>query len=133
MSKTHTKTAAYIADREKGMTLQQIADKNGVSKQYVAQVVGKQSPKGFRVITEECVYPNLRKWMNANKVSRAELCRRMGITSEPSNIARLRTYMNGRADPPKRTIDKMLQVTGMTYEVLFYREDKNGKEVREHG
>ena len=34
-------------------------------------------------------------------------------------------YITGRADPPKRFIDKMLKITGMSYEVLFAKEDSH--------
>ena len=110
--------------REQGLTHRQIAEQFGVSKQYVAAVCAYYDPTHFRYIDEHCVYPNLRKWMNEHKVSRNELIRRMGLTANPKNSNRLSFYMRGENDPRKDYIDRMLKATGMTYEKLFYREDK---------
>lgn len=112
--------AAMIADRDAGMTYQAIADKHGVSHQYVSQVCGRYSPKGYRPVTETgCVYPNWRRWMNENKISRNELLRRMGLAIVIENSERLRRYMRGEGYPRKDYIDRLLAVTGMSYECLF--------------
>ena len=117
-----------INDRDAGMTHQQIADKHGVSRQYVSQVCATHNPSQFRAVKKEhCIYPNLRAWMNKNRCSRAELARRMGYSSEPCSSLRLGDYMMGRFAPRKPMIDKMLEVTGMTYEKLFALEDDDGK------
>lgn len=109
-----------VDDRDAGMTYKQIAEKHGVSTQYVAQVVGKYNPSYFKVITETgCVYVNLRKWMNENKVSKSELLRRMYIEPHPENLERLRNVMRGVSNPRKDYIDRMIEATGMTYKKLF--------------
>lgn len=127
-NRDHSRADLYRADREKGMTYQQIADKYGVSRQAVGQVCGKWNPHNFKVVTGKCVYPNLRKWQNDNKVSQKELVRRMGLTAYAGTCTQISAYTTGLTDPPKYIIDKMIEVTGLPYEVLFYREDKNGKE-----
>lgn len=109
--------------RDKGMTYQQIADHLGISYQAVANVLSKNNPRLFRFISESgCAYPNLRRWMNENKVGKRELLRRCGLAVAPGNVARLESYLSGRVDLPKRTIDKILSVTGMSYEEVFWRE-----------
>ena len=95
-----------------------------MSPQYVSAVCASYNPARFQYVDENCVYPNLRKWLNDNKISRNELLRRMGITVHPNNSGRLSSYMRGQCDPKKDYIDLMLKATGMTYEKLFYREDK---------
>ena len=110
--------------RDQGLKYREIAERFGVSVQYVSMVCASYAPERFQVIDGNCVYPNLRKWMNDNKVSRSELLRRMGITVHPNNSGRLSSYMRGQCEPRKDFIDKMLKATGMTYEKLFYREDK---------
>lgn len=119
------KKQQMMADRDSGMTYQQIADKYGVSKQYVGIVCGKANTKAFQVIKEDgCIYPNLRNWMNKNKVSRGELIRMMGATyAHQTFTMKLSGYMRGESEPKKGYIDNLLRVTGMTYEELFYRED----------
>lgn len=107
-----------IALRDQGMTYQQIADIVGVSKQRVAQICGKTAEWQFRAITKNgCIYPYWRAWMNANRVSRNELVRRMGFSS----AVKLSHWMRGDSFPTKQQIDSILRVTGLTYEQLFYR------------
>ena len=115
------RTRKYLEARASGLKYKEIADMFGVSLQAVQQVCGQYNPRQFQYITEAgCVYPNLRKWMNENKVSRKEVIRRMGFADgNPQNANTFGEYMRGRCDPPKRVIDKLLEVTGLTYEVLF--------------
>ena len=108
--------------RDQGLKHKEIAEKFGVSRQYAAMVCGRCDPKYFIPIGEDCIYPNLRKWMNENKVSRKEFLRRMGLTPHNSNYERFSSYITGNNHARKPYIDKMLEVTGMTYETLFYTE-----------
>jgi transcriptional regulator with XRE-family HTH domain len=62
--------------------------------------------------------------MNDNKISEAELLRRMGCTPYATMCQRMSNYLRGRNDPPKYIIDKMIAATGMKYEEIFYREDE---------
>lgn len=121
----HPRADLYLAEREKGLTYRQIAQKYGVSKQAVHNVCAKQNGN-FRPFTEEtCVYPNLRQWLNDNRITKSEFIRRMGATYITQENARYAAYFRGEHYPSKQTIDKMLAVTGLTYEQLFYREDKD--------
>jgi transcriptional regulator with XRE-family HTH domain len=112
--------------RDQGMKHREIAERFGVSRAYVAAVCGKCDPAYFVPVDDGCIYPNLRDWMNKNKVSRKEFMRRMGITGHTTNYERFTAYMRGDAQPRKPYIDKMLAVTGMTYEELFYTEVDDG-------
>lgn len=117
------RTKQMVMDREAGMTCRAIAEKHGVSWQRVQAVVGKYSPAHFQYVTEAgCIYPNLRRWMNDNKVSRSELVRQMGLEAYPKNIVNLSSVIVGKTSPRKAYIDRMLRATGMTYETLFYTE-----------
>lgn len=119
----HTK-AEKIALREQGLTYRQIADRLGISTQAVAQVLSKRQPSRFRLVAEEgCVYVGIRNWMNENKVGFTELVRRCGLQTAGGTYPRWRSYLTGQCDPPKRTIDKILRVTGLTYEEAFGRVD----------
>lgn len=120
------KSDLYKAEREKGLTYQQIADKYGVSKQCVAGACGKRDIAYFRY-DNSCVYPALRGWINDNKISTRELLRLMGMTSYGQNHANLRYRLNGKGEFTKSDIDKLLEITGMTYEELF-REEEHGEE-----
>ena len=114
-------------DREAGMKYREIAEKHGVSYQYVATICGKYNPLRFHFITETgCVYPNLREWMNKNKVSKSEFLRRMSLEVCVANLRRLGGVMSGNQDPRKKYIDAMIGATGMTYETLFALEEDGG-------
>lgn len=119
-----TKKEQMIAFRNQGMKYRDIAKAFGCSYQYVAKICATYDPSHFRCIYEECVYPNLRKWMNENKVGRGEFLRRMGLDAHPTNYERLKYVIRGESYPRKDYIDKMLEVTGMTYETLFALSDE---------
>jgi len=118
-----TKKEQMMLMREHGMKHREIAEVFGVSRQHVASVCGKCDPAYFIPVGDECVYPNLRKWMNKNKVSRQEFLRRMGLAPHTKNHERLSSYISGKSNPRKSYIDNMLKVTGMTYEALFAEVD----------
>lgn len=128
MTESETRRERILEDRDTGMTYREIAAKHGVSYQYVNQVCGKYNPERFRFIKKEsCIYPNWRKWMNDEKCSRAELLRRMNLVAVSENCVRLGAYMKGEISPRKYVIDKLLSITGMTYEKMFAMEDDDGK------
>ena len=111
--------------RDEGYTHREIAEIVGVSRQRVHQVCGRNTPGHFRPYSEEdIVYPNWRKVMNENKLTKSEFVRRMGLEVHHRSIGNLTLYMAGKHYPMKRTIDKILEVTGLTYEQLFSREDE---------
>lgn len=113
--------------RDQGLKHADIARICGVSRQYVAVVCGKTNYVHFTPISANgCVYPNLRKWLNENKVSKAEFLRRMGFTLHDHNYDKLASYLSGECNPRKPYIDRMLRVTGMNYETLFYTEAEDG-------
>lgn len=121
-----SKADLYREERENGLNYQQIADKYGVSKQCVAQACGKQDIFHFQY-NNTCVYPGLRKWINDNKISTSELVRLMGMTAYGQNCANLRNRLNGETELKKSDIDKLIEITGMTYDKLF-REKQDGNE-----
>lgn len=110
----------YYEELQSGMSYAEVAEKHGVSKQNIYQAVGKHKPTVFREITnKQCIYPNLRAWINDNKITRAEFSRRMWGNSYPGGSRRIKEYFSGKCDPPKKTIDRMIEVTGLPYEILF--------------
>lgn len=114
------KCEVYRKERENGLTYQEIADKYGVSRQMVAQACGKFQPARFRYVTETgCPFINIRNWMNFYKITRSELIRRLGLEVLPCNRDRVNSYLSGRINPPKWFIDKMIEVTGLQYSMLF--------------
>lgn len=121
MGRKGTKMELYRQEREAGLTCVEIAKKYGVSRQAVNNAVAKYTPHLFHYVTEKgCVYVNLREWMNKNKVGITELARRLGYEAAGKNLANFRTLLAGRVNLRKETIDKLIAVTGLPYEVLFW-------------
>ena len=117
----------YQDDREKGLTYREIAAKYGVTYQAVACVCGKNNPNRFRYHTEKgVVYPNLRTWLNDNKVSVKELTRRLDIGTYAENCLRTRGVISGKTNPRKDYIDRLIAITGLTYEELFAERKEIG-------
>ena len=124
MKRSHPRTDMARALRDTGLTYREIAEKMGISRQCVAQMCGKSDTSHFVKFSDAVVYPNLRKWLNENKVSMAEFIRRCGYTSVSNEYQYFSRWMHGRVDPTKRIIDACIKATGMTYEELFYQEVK---------
>ena len=123
-NKPHSRAEFYMQARKQGMTYRQIAQKYGVTPQAVAAACAIHAPGHFKPYTEtEVVYPKLCKWLNDNEVSRNEFARRMGLAPYAKNCYRVSDYFRGKNYPLKETIDKMLRVTGLTYEELFSLEE----------
>lgn len=122
----HPKADLYLADRAKGLTYNEIAAKYGVSRQRVAQACATYNPSHFKPYTaEEVAYPNLRQWLNENKVSRTEFARRLGNLPSPRCSYHISNWFSGKCSPTKNTIDRMIAVTGLSYEKLF-EEERDG-------
>lgn len=63
-------------------------------------------------------YPSIKKYMTDHNLSLREFARQCDMPS--STMCRL---LNGQTEPSKSTIDKILTVTGLSYEQCF-REEK---------
>lgn len=105
---------------KQGLTHQQIADRLGVSRQAVTPYLAKYNPAYFQIIDEKgCIFKGLREWLNKNKVTRAELVRRMGMIPHSSVVTRISCCLKGEREFAKCEIDDILAITGMTYEQAF--------------
>lgn len=108
--------------RQQGMSYEEIGKVMGISKQRVYQVIGGTVKNWFKEITPEvCIYPNLRKWLNENRVNRSELTRMVYGNTSARNKQLIYSILKG-SDCLKHHIDNILQVTGLTYEEAFGKE-----------
>lgn len=111
----------YLEERKKGKTYRQIAEEFGVSYQRVAEACSGADTQHFYPYTEkQCIYPHLRRWLNDNRVGRSEFVKRLGYVSCSQTNVRVRNCLQGKYYPTKKMIDKMISVTGLTYEELFW-------------
>lgn len=107
---------------EKNMTYQQIANTMGISRAYVGQLLSGSQKTNFRVIKGETIpYPRLVDWLNENQTSFSELTRLLGYGSNYQNCERVKKRIS-TGTLRKNDIDKLLEITGMDYEDLFWRQ-----------
>ena len=111
------KADAYFM-RLNGMSLQEIADKFGVTRQCIAQLLPASSPS-FRHPTnaDKCIYPAIREYMQKNRMTYSRMASLCGVTSMT-----IYNCLTGEVTPTKKTIDRVLEVTQMTYEEAFKKE-----------
>lgn len=62
-------------------------------------------------------YPRIEKYIGIEGMSLREFSKKCGIAA--STMSR---FLNGKTDIQKRNIDKILKVTGLTYEECFSEE-----------
>lgn len=108
---------------DEGYNFTEIAEKCGVTRQYVSMVFRGTELSDFRRLDEtKCVFPNFMDWWNRNRMTYTKFFVRMGLAYHETNIVRLKSYLSGKNSLSKHYIDKLITATGMTYEQLFYRE-----------
>lgn len=103
--------------RMNGVSFEEIGNKYGISKQRVQQLLQTTIHKP-RELSRKCVYPNLKKWCLEHDASFRQLALLAGIT--PTTIY---AKLSGEVSFTQKQIDKILGVTGMTYEEAFAREE----------
>lgn len=115
---TNKEKAQMFEMRLDGHTLQEIGDKFGVSKQYVAQILPPMK-HGYRALKSEMlgkiIYPNIRNWLKKNACT----LKRFADETGTSYLTIIRALEDEKSGMRKTTIDKILEVTGLTYEEAF--------------
>ena len=104
--------------RLEGATFQEIADKFGISRQRVQQLLCSNRPSTRKTLNK-IVYPNIAKWLDDNGMNIYCFGERCGLSSTS-----LRNFLLLDLGCTKYTIDKILEVTGLTYEEAFRKEVK---------
>lgn len=66
-------------------------------------------------MAKNIVYPGIAKWLAKNNMTIEALNKKARLNS----FAHLWNILNGVIDPRKKTIDKILAATGLTYEEAF--------------
>lgn len=121
--------------RVNGFTLQDIANKFGVTRQYVSLFLNGLSRDRKRSC-RKCIFPGLKAWMNQNNVSVTQLYESVGVWgSYPMLLHRLA----GKYEFTLSEIKAVLAYTGMTFEEAFGvvedapGGDTNGSEQQAEG
>jgi transcriptional regulator with XRE-family HTH domain len=107
---------------ESGMTLKEVGEELGITRQRVAQLVG--SIREMREFTKTySVYYGIDSWMKFNHVTYARFARMLGYAPSASNQTNLAKRLMGKVEVSKSWIDAVLKLTGLTYEEAFSRRD----------
>lgn len=115
MSKTMKQKACEM--RKDGYTMQEIADEMGVNQRTISLYVPKEERCQARNRVDNYIYPNINKWLIDNRMSMIKFAREVGITKSTMS-----NYLAGLSEPRKSIIDKILEITGMSYEECFREE-----------
>jgi len=99
-----------------GQTFQTIANKFGVSKQYIQQILPRENQR-LNMAIDSCIYPNISAWMRENNCGYSAIAKSVGVKTES-----IRQALSVRRNCRKNIIDAILGITGMTYEEAFWRE-----------
>ncbi len=111
--------------RSQGLSYEEIGREMGISKQRVYQLIGGYTKHSVIVRPEQCVYPAIRFWMLENNVSFSGFSRMMYGQLHNEQRGILCNALKG-SNCSKSMIDKILKITGLTYEVAFERSVENG-------
>ena len=96
-----------------GHTLQTVGERFGISKQGVQQMLTVTNIR-IDMAAQSCVYPNISMWMAQNGYGYMSIAKMCDISQQTVQRA-----LSKGSDCKKSFIDKILKVTGMTYEEAF--------------
>lgn len=120
---TNHKIAEMYEMRLNGCTLNEIAERFGISKQRVQQLIPDSGNIRFAKAINQCIYPNIRKWMYENNSNWSRFAVLSGLS-----INRIRRALIGE-NITKSVIDKILDTTGLSYEIAFAHDTETGEDV----
>ena len=110
--------------RLEGATYQEIADKYGITKQRVEGILKMREPskKHSNKKYEKCIYKGLREWLQQNNYKLNDLQNLISKNKQSQAGNSLRMKLCGEREFRLSDINKIINLTGMTFEELFMQE-----------
>ena len=110
--------------RLEGATYQEIADKYGITKQRVEGILKMREPskKHSNNKYEKCIYKGLREWLQQNNYKLNDLQNLISKNKQKQAGNSLRMKLCGKREFRLSEINKIINLTGMTFEELFMQE-----------
>ena len=112
---TNEERVQAYAMRLEGCSLQECADRFGVTREYIRQItppIGSYAKQRSRY--DKCIYPNIAKWLYDNRYSYTRFLKLINVSFVTGY-----GYLTGNVRPTKDFIDVVLLATGMKYEEAF--------------
>lgn len=112
-----------IKTRLDGCTYQEIAERYGVTRQYVQQSISSFVGKERTIrqsSLDRCIYPNIKAWMIDNNISMIKLSKICGLAE--THIGAVRAKLCGERDFKISEIKTILKESGKTFEYMFNTE-----------
>lgn len=111
-----------------GWTCQAIADRLGVSKQYISQML-RAREINYVPIRGVC-YPGLNRWLSEHRYGMPKLLDALGYQYSGNAAAYLRQRLQGKHEFHISEIRDILKLTGLTFEEAFALEEDGGHELQ---
>ena len=99
-----------------GASYSDVAKKYSLSRERIRQLFSPIMERDMRK-RNGCIYPNFASWLKEKDLSYNKFAEMAGISGQQVSLV-----MSGKGNPTKIWIDKILEVTGMTYEECFAKE-----------
>lgn len=116
--------------RMDGYTIQEIADKYGVTKQCIQERLSILA-NGYRPrvkgIDEKIIYPNLAKWISDNRIVKYKLSHMIGLSENNMVTTAINKRLYGETDFSMSEIKMLLKATNDTFEHLFAEKETDGE------
>lgn len=116
--------------RMDGYTLQEIADKYGVTKQCIQErlsILANGCRSRAKGIDEKIIYPNLAKWISDNKIVKYKLSHMIGLSENNMATTAINKRLYGETDFSMSEIKMLLKATSDTFEHLFAEKEADGE------
>ena len=107
--------------RVDGFTYQEIAEKFGVSKQYINKMLKNVISERKLKYINTIVYPNIANWLKRNECSISEFARKTGMKRSTLN-----DKLHGRRKFNSNELKSILDVTGMKFEECIKMKESEG-------
>ena len=118
---------------EEGKLLSEIGAKYGASKQSISQLLSRMGvQKRNKKKGHACsmAYPGLARYLKDNKLRPVDIGRMIGYKNPSSSMGAI---LSGRFSFSQKTIEKLMAVTGLTYEQMIGKVEYNDKPKIELG
>lgn len=109
-----------------GMGITEIGKEYQISKQRVSQIISRYKTQGYGSgIIKEIIYPNIRQWMIEKEITFNQFYG-LFVVDYKSHVSytTLSNFLRGKSKGNLELINRILEITGLTFESAFVKEKK---------